>query len=263
MYKHVRKLVYICVLCASAALPSMAQNASLENALVRAVANGHVLSATQDLQQTIIYMQGVITTQERDGVLRMATQAILAGADVRAEFTFADGTTRTVLENIVEGGIKYNAAHFANLYNLVVANGANPEKDLRGQYATLAQQLPLEQSQAWQEIANNTLAPITPATQTPKQYVNTRSVTIHIPDEYNKYSCRKLASMQEKGTLPSPTVSYGEATRREVQEPSIHRSNKQVTIVIPEAYNEYSCRKLASMQKEGTLPKPTVVYSTK
>ena len=249
----------VCMTAASA------QNLKFENALTRAVVAGSSLDATQSLQRTIIYMQGVLTNQERDAVLRMASLAIAEGADVRAQFVSEDGTTLTLLESIVEAGSKANPNHFANLYNLLVANGANPDADLHGNYVTLAKQLPLEQNQAWQHIYDNApVATISKPQPETKRYVKYNStVTIHIPEEYNKYSCRKLAKMQEEGTLPKVTVTASDPVVVEVKAPTVYKSNKQLTIVIPEEYNKYSCRKLKKMQEEGTLPKPQFIHSDK
>lgn len=249
------------LLCLCTALPVAAQNIELENAVVRTVVSGQSLAATQDLQQTIFYMQGVQTPRERDGVLRMATQAIQAGADVRAELVIEPGTRLSVLEAIVDGGSKYNPDYFANLYNLVVAHGANPNQDLHGPYVALAQKLPLEQNQVWQEIAATTQAPITPATQEPKRHIVSRPVTIHIPHEYNDYSCRKLAKMQQNGTLPSPTFTYGQPEWKEYESVT-SGSHRVLTITIPQEYDQYSCRKLKKMRQNGTLPKPTFTYGT-
>lgn len=246
-------------------VPAAAQNLKFENALTRTIVAGASLEATQTLQRTVTYMQGAQTDKERDGILRMASLAIIEGADVRSQLVYEDGTTRTLLETVVEEGLKANPNHFANLYNLLIANGANPQADLHGDYMTLAQQLPLEQNQAWQHIYDN--APVAaiskPQPETKRYLKRSSTVTIHIPEEYDKYSCRKLAKMQEEGTLPHITVTESDPVVVEVAEPINYKSNRQVTIVIPEEYDKYSCRKLKKMQENGTLPKPKIIYSEK
>ena len=246
-------------------VPAAAQNLKFQNALVRAIVAGTSLESTRELQRTIIHMQGVRTDRERDGVLRMASLAIHEGADVRAQLVYKDGTTRTLLETVVEEGLKANPNHFANLYNLLIANGANPQADLHGDYMTLAQQLPLDENQAWQHIYDN--APVAaiskPQPETKRYLKRSSTVTIHIPEEYDKYSCRKLAKMQEEGTLPHITVTESDPVLVEVEEPVFYSSNKKLAIVIPEEYDKYSCRKLKKMQENGTLPKPKIIYSEK
>ena len=266
MKNHFNQALWMAgILALLCAVPATAQNLKFENALTRAVVAGTSLDATQALQRTILHMQGARTDRERDGVLRMASLAIHEGADVRAQLVYADGTTRTLLETVVEEGLKANPNHFANLYNLLIANGANPQADLHGDYVTLAQQLPLEENQAWQHIYDNApVAAISKPQPKTKRYVRRSStITIQIPEEYNKYSCRKLAKMQEEGTLPHITVTESDPVLVEVEEPIFYSSNKKLTIVIPEEYDKYSCRKLQKMQEKGELPKPQFIYSDK
>ncbi len=248
----------VIALCLTGALPSRAQRTDLGEATVRMIVPAQNQNATETLRLMIYNMRHDETDEQRDKTLSLVKQAIAQGADIRARFIYPDGTEQTVLEYVVAGGMKFNPDNYANLFNLLVANGAHPIKDLRPPYDQWAAQLPLEENTAWQNIPDPQPQPS--QNQTTIQIIRTNArVSIHVPEEYNTYSCRKLRKMYEEGTLPPVTVTRDSNAVVTVEEVPVYHVGKKITIQIPEEYSKYSCRKLHKMQENGTLPKPTVI----
>lgn len=258
-------LLGVCVLCLTAT-PAKAQKISLDQAVTRNVMAQRITHATQTLREIVSDMACAQTEQDRDNILRAAKNMLDQDANVRAHFSFRDKEDMTLLELIVNMGVQFNANHFANLYNLAVSYGANPVEDLRAPFNQWVNRLPLKESTAWQKIAEEPADQPVAAKKKPFTYGIAHTVTIHIPEAYNTYSCRKLKKMEKKGTLPQARMEYADAQPTplyEQESPVLvgQPTAKSITIVIPEEYNTKSCKQLSKMEKKGTLPKAKVIYN--